>query len=317
MNPENGPEYTPPPAGPLAERPSPVAPAASPLNFTPAKALGFAAALLLVLYAFWPALQPLLARPRRAPAAAETPASAAGAVNGEGVPAAPAPVQAGGLTAPEGGLDRENIVPPRPGLLVAPPTPIDKISYTGPAPSPADLDKDTSEDRAGCDAGDMFKCLRLGFRYIAGHGVKRDAARGFTLLNKACAGGIAEACTSQGMMQLTGNGTARDEAAAFALFEKACGAGDQYGCTMLASGYLGETNTPAEISRSLGLLGKACEGKIAQACTLLGSIYAEGKLAPRDAGAAARLLGKGCGLNDKNACQLRQQLEANAAEAGR
>jgi TPR repeat protein len=316
MQNESSPEYTAPPAGP-----GPLRPPASKSNFSPASMLGFAAALLLALYAFWPALQPLWSPARRAPLpGGETrPVSQAsgvqGRVGGEAAPerSVPAAVQAESLTQPGGVPREEDAAPPLPGLLTAPPPTLDNVSYTGPATSPDALAKETSEDRAGCKTGDMLKCLRMGMRYIAGHGVERNAERGFALINKACAGGVAEACTSQGIMQLTGHGTAQDETAAFALFDKACGAGDMYGCTMLASGYLGDKSTPADISRGLGLLGKACDAKLAQACSLLGTIYAEGKLAPRDAAAADRLLGKACGLQNKNACQLQQQLRTHAA----
>lgn len=318
MQNENNPEYTALPAGAdpfkAPRETGSRAGASPPFNFMPAKTLGFAAALLLALYAFWPALQPLWAPARRAPLpGGEVPPLSQASAAGAPEHAAPAAVQPENLTPPGGGLREENIAPPLPGLLVAPGPTLENLAYTGPAQSPSSLAKETSEDRADCGTGDMFKCMRLGWRYIAGHGVKKDAERGFTLINRACAGGIAEACTSQGIMQLTGHGTAQDVAAAVALFEKACGAGDMYGCTMQASGYLGENNTPAEISRGLGLLGKACDAKLAQACSLLGTIYAEGKLAPRDPAAADLLLGKACGLRNKNACQLRQQLQSHAA----
>lgn len=325
MQNDGNPGYTALPAGDdLLKEPGARAAAVPPFKFTSAKALGSAAGLLLVLYVLWPAVQPLWAPARRGqlPAGGNQSAGQASAgaapeqTSGEAAPERAAPaaaVQPENPIMPGAGAQEEDIVPPRPGLLMAPPPTLANVSYTGPASSPAALTKETSEDRAGCEAGDMFQCLRLGWRYVAGHGVKRDPERGFALINRACAGGIAEACTSQGIMQLSGHGTAKDEASAVALFDKACAAGDMYGCTMQASGYLGENSTPADISRGLGLLGKACDAKLAQACLFLGTIYAEGKLAPRNPAAAGQLLGKACGLNNKNACQLQQQLQTNSA----
>jgi hypothetical protein len=308
MQNERNPGYTAPPA---ADSRAVTAP---PSKFLSAKALVFAAGLLLVLYVLWPAVQPLWTRVRRSPLpGGETrPAgqASAGGGSGETVPerAAPAAVQAESLTLPGGGLREEDGAPPRPGLLMPPAPTLANVAYAGPAPGADALARETSGDRSACESGDMFKCLRMGMRYVAGHGAERNAERGFALINKACAGGIAEACTTQGIMQMSGHGTARDEAAAFELFEKACAAGDMYGCTMQASGYLGDKNTPAEISLGLGLLVKACDAKLPQACSYLGTIYAEGKLAKRDPAAADRLLGRACDLGDKNACQLRQQL---------
>lgn len=218
------------------------------------------------------------------------------------------------LAAASGGAREENLVPPAPGLLMPQLPTLKTITYTGPSNAgPAEVAKETAEDRAGCAAGDMFKCLRLGGRYVAAYGVERDAERGFSLINRACAGGIAEACTTQGIMQLSGHGTARDVPAGVALCDKACAAGDMYGCSMLAGIYLEGRHAPADIPRGLGLLRRACAAKLAVSCSLLGMIYAEGKGVPRDPAAAERLLGEACGLNDKNACQLQQQLAQKRA----
>ncbi len=330
MQNERNPGYTAPPAdADLLKSPqSAGAPAvASPLfNFTPAKTLVFAAGLLLVLYALWPLLRPLwtpashgaLPGGENQPASQVSAGVAPGGISGEAVleritPGSAAAVQAESLTPPTRGLSEEDSAPPLPGLLMPPPPTLDNVSYTGPSQNSAELAKETSGDRADCKTGDMFKCLRLGWRYNTGYGVKKNIVRGFTLINKACAGGVAEACTSQGILQSTGHGTAKNESAAVALFDKACAAGDMYGCTMLGSNYIDGAYVPQDISRGLGLFAKACDAKLAQACSLLGTIYAEGKLAPRDTAAADLLLGKACGLQNKNACQLQQQLEAHAA----
>ena len=284
-------------------------------KFTSAGTLGLAAGLLLALYAFWPALQPLWAPARRGtPPAGETPpVSQAEAAPERTAPEASAGVPVESVIPPGGGVREESSAPPLPGLLMAPPPSLAELKYTGHQKDPAELAKDTAGSRVDCGKGDMFECLRLGWQYNTGYGVKKDIERGFSLINKACAGGVAEACTSQGIMQMSGHGTAQDETAAFALFDKACAAGDMYGCTMLASRYLGDESTPAEISRGLGLLGKACDAKVAVACSFLGTIYAEGRLAPRNAAEADRLLGKACGLQNKIACQLHQQLRSRAA----
>lgn len=308
MQNENNPGYTAPPAG-AAATPS--------FNFTYTKVLGFAAGLLLVLYVLWPAVQPLWTSARRGPldGGEAQPVSQApeGAAPERIAPGSAVAVQTESLTPPAGGLREEDIAPPLPGLLMAPPPTLENVAYTGPAQSPAELAKETSGDRAGCKTGDMLKCLRLGWRYTVGYGVKKNGEHGFSLINRACAGGVAEACTSQGIMQSTGHGTAKNESAAAALFDKACAAGDMYGCTMLAGNYIDGAYVPQDIPRGLGLFAKACDAKLGQACSFLGMIYAEGKLAPRDDAQAELLLGKACGLNNKNACQLQQQLQARAA----
>lgn len=319
MQNEKNPGYTPPPAAadlPPAPRGADAGAAPSSLfNSTFAKASGFAAGLLLVLYVLWPLIQPLWAPARRGPLPGDetTPVSQAEAAPERIAHVAAAPVQAENLTPPTGGFHEEDIVPPLPGLLLPRVLSSQGFSYGGSRKKPAELAKDTAESRADCKEGDMFECLRLGWQYNMGYGVKKDLKRGFSLINKACAGGIAEACTSQGIMQLSGFGTARDETAAYALFDKACGASDMYGCTMLASRDLGDENTPAEISRGLGLLKRACDASLPLACYFLGTIHAEGKVVPRDAAEADRLLGKACDLNNKDACQLLQQLRQHAA----
>lgn len=228
MQNERDPGYTALPADDRLAAPgaAPRAVTAPPFNFTSPKALGSAAGLLLVLYVLWPAVQPLWSPSRRAQLPpGETPASQAAAG------AAPEPLAPGSaaavpesLTPPAAGLQEEDIAPPRPGLLMAPPPTLANVAYTGPAQNPAAIIEETAEDSAGCEAADMFKCLRLGWRYVAGHGVGKDAERGFSLINRACAGGVAEACTSQGLMQFSGYGTAQDAPAAVALFDKACAA---------------------------------------------------------------------------------------------
>jgi len=318
MQNERNPGYTEPPAGAdllKAQRRADAGTVTAPPSvFSPVKVLGFAAGLLLVLYALWPASR----SPRpggETRTVSQAPAGGAETViSGEAAPERIAPGSASGvqtenLTPPSGGLREEDDAPPLPGLLIPPPPTLETLSYTGPAQSPALIAKETSKDRADCKRGDMLKCMRLGMRYIAGRGVKKDAERGFSLINKACAGGVAEACTSQGIMQLTGYGTDQDAPAALALFDKACGAGDMYGCSMLGSNYIDGTYVKADIPRGLGLFAKACDAKLAKACYFLGLIYAEGKLVPRDAAQADLLLGKACGLNDKNSCQLQQQLQ--------
>ena len=316
QNEERDPEYgAPPPADPRAG-PAPR------FNLSPALALRFAAGSLLAALALsllWQAgLLPGTAAKDRgplpageAPPGSQTPAAG---LPERASPGSAGEVQADSLTPLSGGLREEDITPPLPGLLVPRPPTLGTISYTGHPLSPEALAKETSEDRAGCEAGDIFKCLRLGARYLAGHGVERDDKRAFSLINRACAGGVAEACTTQGIMQLAGHGTAQDGPAAVALFDKACGAGDMYGCTMLGSSCLDGKYIPADIPRGLGLMQKACDAKLGQACSLLGMFYAEGKFAPRDPAAAERLLGEACELKQKNACQLQQQLAQMRAD---
>lgn len=291
-------------------------------NLYPAAALRFAAGLLLAAIALallWQAGLLPVTRVGRGPLPGGD-VTPGGQASAAGLPerapsGSAAGVQAESLTPPGGSAREESLAPPAPGLLMPPPATLDTVSYTGNPLSPGELAKETAEDKAGCEAGDMFKCLRLGGRYVAAHGVERDAERGFSFINKACAGGIAEACTTQGIMQLSGHGTAQDVPAGIALCDKACGAGDMFGCSMLAGIYLEGKYAPADIPRALGLLRKACDAKLAVSCSLLGMIYAEGKGVPRDPAMAERLLGEACGLNDKNACQLQQQLAQVRAAA--
>ncbi|HBA62098.1 MAG TPA: hypothetical protein DCZ92_15040 [Elusimicrobia bacterium] len=318
-NADPNPEYAPPPQGA-----APRAAQASQTNFQTI-ALILAAFLLLAalaLYLLWRSvLQPWLQARNGGPLAGEELA----AVSRAAQESAPLPVPpdygagapGGHLTPANGTGQEEDLAPPAPGLLMAPVS-LNTVSYTGPALAPAALRKEVAEDRAGCKAGDMFKCLRLGGRYLAGHGVERDAGRAFPLINKACAGGIAEACTTQGILQMSGHGTAQDIPAGIALCDKACAAGDMYGCSMLGGLYLEGTYMPADPARAVKLLDTACSAKLGAACMLLGTLYAEGKGGlPPDPAKAEQLLDEACGLNEKNACQLHQQLVQKRTAAGR
>lgn len=281
---------------------------------SPSAALTIAACLVLVLCALYffrrTAAQPEL------PLAAEGPAPAAD------VPAAPvqtAPEYSGGaptdhLTGATGLAQEENIRPPATGLLVAPSS-LETITYNGPAPAPEVIAKDTAEDKAGCKAGDMFKCLRLGGRYMSGYGVERDGVRAFGLINRACAGGIAEACTAQGIMQMSGYGTPKDPAAGLALQEKTCASGDMLGCTALGSLYIDGVLVPADIPRGMGYISKACDAKLGVGCLTLGLLFNDGKAVPRDPAQAEYLLGRACELGEKKGCLLQQQLVQKRIEA--
>ncbi|MCX5793574.1 MAG: hypothetical protein NTY45_15345 [Elusimicrobia bacterium] len=317
-NEDNNPEYgAPPPAGGSLTEPRGAAPRAAPgLRLAVCLLLGAAA-----LYLFRPAGLPPGTAAVRVPPPGE--GSAPGVQVPPGAPERAAPLAAGGiqaesLTPPRGVPPEENFAPPAAGLLV-PLRPFDPgalLEKPAETYQLAALAKETAEDRAGCKAGDMFKCLRLGGRYYAGHGVAKDDERAFSLINKACAGGVAEACTTQGFMQTLGHGTAQDVPAGIALYEKACSAGDMFGCSLLGSVYLEGRFAPADPPRAVGLFRKACGAKVAVACSVLGMLYSEGRGVPRDPAEAERLLGIACELNDKNSCQLREQLVNSRAAAG-
>ncbi|OGS10800.1 MAG: hypothetical protein A2234_02360 [Elusimicrobia bacterium RIFOXYA2_FULL_58_8] len=314
QNEESDPRYTVPPDGPdrLTAPPGADSRTAATFNLTAIPAPFLAAGLLLVtivLYLFWPAARP-----------PETAVSSQASSNSQ--PKPPAPVsgdelQPGNLTPPVVGLMEESLAPPLPGLLM-PQLTLESVSYTGPDPGAEALDKETEEDRAGCNTGDMLKCMRLGGRYFAGHGVERNPERAFPLINKACAGGIAEACTMQGVMQTSGYGTALNIPAGIKLYHKTCGAGDMMGCTMLGITYLDGKYVPQDVPRGLELIQKACYARIAAACSALGMLYAKGNGVPLDTAEAERLLNLACGLNEKNACQLyRQQVQLRLAAENR
>ncbi|MCE9572740.1 MAG: sel1 repeat family protein [Deltaproteobacteria bacterium] len=101
-----------------------------------------------------------------------------------------------------------------------------------------------------------------------------SAARGAALLTEACTAKLAPACTLVGYLYLNGLGVAKDAPQALAFDRQGCELGDDDGCIGAADvhsrGLLGEVDHASAIP----LLATACGRQSGRACVLLGGKYA-------------------------------------------
>lgn len=73
-----------------------------------------------------------------------------------------------------------------------------------------------------CDMGSHWACNNLGYLYVRGEGVDKDAGRGFALFQKACTKEHANGCDSLGEAYEKGYGTPVDLAKAKESYARAC-----------------------------------------------------------------------------------------------
>lgn len=84
-----------------------------------------------------------------------------------------------------------------------------------------------------CDAGSANACGRQGLMYAEGHGIAKDYFRALLLYTKACDGGDAGDCSNLGQFYRLGKGVQKDKERARQLYSKGCSMGDKWGCDMV------------------------------------------------------------------------------------
>jgi len=160
--------------------------------------------------------------------------------------------------------------------------------------------------------------------YLELPGTKIDVAKGVALVEKACAGGYADACNilatgyEYGIVGLDSDraremvacdlvslgacsGVLPDRASAIRFNQKACDLGSRSGCHDVAQMYLFSRNAK-EHELAIELLRKGCTAQFGPSCGVLGEAYLEGRRVPKDISQAAIYLEKACDLDVLSVC---------------
>ena len=186
-----------------------------------------------------------------------------------------------------------------------------------------------------CETGEARGCVRLGFLYQSGKGVKQDDAKAGKFYQKACDAGELSGCDSLASLHQNsgehakaaaifeqacekgfglsyynlaqiyeaGSGIATDESKALDLYVKACERGYAVVCYylggMYADSWVSESDEAAKNSKNaLKFYSLACEGKIYEACEALGRLYEDGEAGfAQDIKAAISYYDKACAAN--------------------
>lgn len=102
-------------------------------------------------------------------------------------------------------------------------------------------------------------CGSLGYKYDAGEGVVKDAARAVEFYRRGCDGGDPESCSNLGTHFASGKGAPFDDAKADELFRRACDANFGRACSFLAARMKNPADTKA-------LFARACKAGDKDAC---------------------------------------------------
>nr|WP_315016812.1 tetratricopeptide repeat protein [uncultured Campylobacter sp.] len=214
----------------------------------------------------------------------------------------------------------------------------------------------TDEAQTMCDALDKQTaakfwqkargCVRIGFLYQSGRGVKQDDekagkfyqkacdadelsgcdslaslhqnsgehAKAAAIFKQACEKGFGLSCYNLAQIYEAGSGVAPDESKALDLYVKACERGYAVVCYylggMYADGWASENDEAAKNSKNaLKFYSLGCEGKIYEACEALGRLYEDGKAGfAQDIKAAGSYYDKACAANAYK-CEGSQRLD--------
>ena len=94
--------------------------------------------------------------------------------------------------------------------------------------------------KSGCDSGDTFACVNVGFDYQKGLGVPKDETTAADYYKKACDAHTrdgAEGCADLAWLYEMGLGLPKDEVKAAALYKQGCDLGAKLGCNNLGVMY--------------------------------------------------------------------------------
>jgi TPR repeat protein len=178
------------------------------------------------------------------------------------------------------------------------------------------------ECQSRCEALDNESCMILGFMYLVGKGVPRDANRGVGLFKQACDRGDDISCSQLGNLYAIGRDVPQDFVQAWSLFNQSCNKGIVAACGGLARLYeegLGvapdreraaqlyatvcESGMDAQTcARRIPLLKAECDGGQGGDCFNLAMMYAKGQGTAVDYPTAAALLQQACDHGSEDGC---------------
>ena len=136
------------------------------------------------------------------------------------------------------------------------------------------------------EAGDADAQTDLGYVYITGKGVPKDAAKAVEWYQKAAAQGNAWSQHNFGLMYLKGEGVPKDASKAVEWFQKAATQGNAGAQYSLGSRYDTGEGVPEDAAKAVEWFQKAATQGNADAQYSLGSKYDTGKGVPKDAAKA-------------------------------
>ena len=105
-----------------------------------------------------------------------------------------------------------------------------------------------------CETGEARGCVRLGFLYQSGKGVKQDDEKAGKFYQKACDAGELSGCDRLASLYQNSG----EHAKAAAIFEQACEKGFGLSCYNLAQIYEAGVGVAPDESKALDLYVKAC-----------------------------------------------------------
>jgi TPR repeat protein len=154
--------------------------------------------------------------------------------------------------------------------------------------------------RRACTSNPDLGCKGLydiGFAYLTGKKVAKNAANAKTLFEPSCAQGYGPACTALANQYRKGKGVGPDAAKAKALYIQGCNAkaGSPQGCWK--AGDLVRDSDPAT---ARGFYIKGCKWDNAHACYGLGRLYYDGAGVAQDMGRAAEFFSQSCSFSPDN-----------------
>ena len=129
-----------------------------------------------------------------------------------------------------------------------------------------------------CETGEARGCVRLGFLYQSGRGVKQDDEKAGKFYQKACGAGELRGCDSLASLYQNSG----EHAKAAAIFERACEKGFGLSCYNLAQIYEAGSGVAADEIKALDLYIKACERGYVVVCYHLGGMYTDGAIGKND-----------------------------------
>lgn len=158
--------------------------------------------------------------------------------------------------------------------------------------------------RQGCDGGDPFACMNLGYEYEQGTHLPQDLHQAVALYTTACDGADPMGCNNLGIALSAGWIGPADPAAAVPYLRRACDMGEPLACSNLgwatAQGWAGRADPEAAIP----LYRMACDAAVPLGCENLAAAYFDGEGLAADHAAAAPLFEQACGLGAGWSCLM-------------